>query len=625
MSIAAVAIAGIIAACFGRDATFATTVEAISVTNPVAFGPVQVMTTSAPMTVTISPSTTMDESFTINAVNTGATCTNFSIDASAIIGSTVSHLCSTGSGTGTASGSGSGSGCTDTTQAFPATFHPQVAGPDSCTVTIVTSGPTLTTQLTGTGVLPDFVLAVGPSPLNFGDVPLGTTSQRTLTFKNSGGKDLSVDSVASGDPRITVAFQTGTIAANTSRQGTVTCAPGATAGLISTTLSIGVTPSTTMTTGVPLQISCNGLDSAIVATPSSVVMPSTLVGVPVTANVTVDIKPGTTGTVVRGTAQIVNDNSNGELTITNAGAGLPSTIALRYAAATQFPNGQLATLRVNYSLNGTAAKLDLSVTGEALPGSLGLAPSTVDLGPVCAGGTATATVTAFANAAGTVELTAIDPPAAPFTLVKPAGMAFPLTLPGGHPAGGDVMLTATVTPTAPMQLASMATLHTNIPGAMGSQPVMLSATALPPGIAATPARVDFGVVSDKLASAPSETITLTNCGSGDLVVSGFHIDGPASNEFGVVNAASEPVARTLAPRESEQILVAMTPRKVGAKTAQLVLEHRAGQTTVELDGSVTGAGGSGGGDKTYYDCSVGRPGALWPIALALFALRRRRR
>ena len=54
-------------------------------------------------------------------------------------------------------------------------------------------------RLLGADVLrtqpPGYVLDVAPSPLSFGDVPTGTSSQRPLTFKNGGGKNISTTGV----------------------------------------------------------------------------------------------------------------------------------------------------------------------------------------------------------------------------------------------------------------------------------------------------------------------------------------------------------------------------------------------------------------------------------------------
>jgi MYXO-CTERM domain-containing protein len=60
--------------------------------------------------------------------------------------------------------------------------------------------------------------------------------------------------------------------------------------------------------------------------------------------------------------------------------------------------------------------------------------------------------------------------------------------------------------------------------------------------------------------------------------------------------------------------------------ATLVIDQDVDSTSIDLVGNATGDGGGGNVDSgTYYDCSAGRPGAAWPLGIALLAMRRRRR
>jgi MYXO-CTERM domain-containing protein len=73
-------------------------------------------------------------------------------------------------------------------------------------------------------------------------------------------------------------------------------------------------------------------------------------------------------------------------------------------------------------------------------------------------------------------------------------------------------------------------------------------------------------------------------------------------------------------------LLVMTPRANGPRSAQIVIEHSAGATTADLDGDGYGGEVEGTKDReTYYACSSTTGRAPWPLALALLALRRRRR
>jgi Abnormal spindle-like microcephaly-assoc'd, ASPM-SPD-2-Hydin len=73
------------------------------------------------------------------------------------------------------------------------TFTPQVAGATGGSVFV--GGATLAIPLTGTGAAPG-QLVIAPAPLNFGDVPVGTTATQPITMTASGGS-LTVSSAAS--------------------------------------------------------------------------------------------------------------------------------------------------------------------------------------------------------------------------------------------------------------------------------------------------------------------------------------------------------------------------------------------------------------------------------------------
>ena len=144
------------------------------------------------------------------------------------------------------------------------------------------------------------------------------------------------------------------------------------------------------------------------------------------------------------------------------------------------------------------------------------------------------------------------------------------------------------------------------------------------GISATPAITHFGTIPVSTTTSIKE-VQFTNCGTGDLSFTGATLTGANGTEFALIGANPP---RKLKATESEKFMVVMQPRSGGFKSARLVINHDQGNSFADLDG--TGEGAVDNKEReTYYACSTGRGFGcgvgLWPILIALLALRRRRR
>ncbi|MCP4711180.1 MAG: choice-of-anchor D domain-containing protein, partial [Planctomycetes bacterium] len=86
-------------------------------------------------------------------------------------------------------------------QTVPVTFSPSVYGPDSGTISITNNDPDALIKnvtVTGTGIVVNYpVIAASPNPLDFGQIDVGQSLNRTLTIYNSGGAPLIIDSITS--------------------------------------------------------------------------------------------------------------------------------------------------------------------------------------------------------------------------------------------------------------------------------------------------------------------------------------------------------------------------------------------------------------------------------------------
>jgi hypothetical protein len=617
-----------IAACLAIEPMLSSTQQAAIVVSPttVNFGNVPINTTSAPQTITIVPaSNTVSTTDTITSIT--APCSDFTV--SGPIPATIILDCGSGSGPGTASDVGSGTGapmCTGNSVTYMATFHPIAAGSAQCSVTFNGTSPQ-TIQLNGNGTLPAFAMSVKPSSLPFGDKPPGVASAEQLVhISNDGAMTLTISATIMPDGVSAGVFAFGPTGMSASHQLAtmkaedlgVTCTPPVNDFTQkSATLTI-------MGSNVPkvdVALTCRGTDSKLDISPSPLDL-STRVFEPNQKTVTIK----NTGTLA---ADITKYTISGaDLTTIGGTTGLlapgaSTMIDVRYAPTAPKQAGPLGMLVIDHD----AGKQDtVIVTGEALATSLSVNPDGMDFQTICAGVTSMVDVGVFANAPGQFNVTGVTAPGTPFTFGLKTGN-FPQTAQGGH--RNEIAFQATAHPTAPGTFHATATLKTNIPPGNQSRDVVLNVNALPMGVGATPSVVNFGT-RDTLQATTGQVVQLTNCSGGPLDVSAASIGGRDITEFAI---ASPFAPKTLAPAESMDFLVVMSPHTIGTKTATLDVTHAQGVSSAALDGAVTGTGEGSGDDRgSYYHCSASgdATGAL-PIGFALgflvsgTAIRRRRR
>ena len=146
----------------------------ITVSAPLAFGNVQVTTTTAPRAVTISNTGTL--TLNLNGITITGTNANQFAKGTTTCGATLA----------------AGLSCTQNV-----TFSPTSVGAKTASVEIATNDPdtpTATVGLSGTGVSP--AIAVSPATLAFGSILVGATSvAQTITITNTGDADLNISAI----------------------------------------------------------------------------------------------------------------------------------------------------------------------------------------------------------------------------------------------------------------------------------------------------------------------------------------------------------------------------------------------------------------------------------------------
>lgn len=153
-----------------------------------------------------------------------------------------------------------------------------------------------------------------------------------------------------------------------------------------------------------------------------------------------------------------------------------------------------------------------------------------------------------------------------------------------HNCAGTIAVNATCTaavafaPTSPGSKAASIVVQSN---ASTNPTVALSGTATAPAIALSVAGLRYGATLVG-TSASVQTVTVTNTGTGRLVIAGLPIGGGGAAMFAQTNTCGAPVAAGA----TCTITVSFTPTAAGNPTAQLAIRSNApGSATVSLAGT----------------------------------------
>jgi len=580
----------------------------------VDFGTQQVRESSMERMITISPSAGSQDDM-ITAVS--ARCPDFVINAPNLP-ARVNRVCMPVTCTGHVCqfpDDGTVNGICQTTELntyqFGASFRPTVPGPVSCVVTVtLNSSTTRTTTLTGTGVPPRVAADVQPAAVTFGEVRSGTDSTvATIGVHSSGSEALDVASVSASSGFTILSGPTTAYAlpANAVQEYKLACHPLAVGDM---TGVFSVDSSDARQGLISVELSCKGVDSALGIAPSPATLETTRVGEPV--QTTIELRNTGTMPMMLEDVRIVG----GDMSMVTR-IPLPVSLArptdvvrvdVRFDATA--PGDASATLVATYD---GGKKRTTQINGRALATSLSVSPDgDVDFGPVCIGQHKTRDFILMANDQGAFKLASISDPGAPFSVMSPP---LPMTVQGG--GATQVVFQVTAAPEVAGAATATTAVHTDIP--QGADRILsLGVLGLPPGVTATPDSLDLGSLEIN-TTAIGKDVQLSNCSSSPIGYSHARIEGLDASDFAIVR---EPSAAMIAPNGLVSWLIVLQAHSVGPKQATFSVDYDGGTASVDLVGEGLQVADPRG---SYYACSTGRPAALWPIALALLALRRRRR
>lgn len=617
--LASLALAAAVGACQSPEPNLSTTESKLVTVVPTSwdFGTVQVGQTSPAKTFTVLPSGYTSQQITAVSEN----CAGFYLEPDPLptyVYRTCEpccgdQLCAKGSETESAAPPVCCFGEV-VTYSFRAYFKPTVAGAVSCVVNLTISTGNKTVTLNGVGEPPPIAISVQPPSIAFGDVRRGNSSSPvTLTVANTGGQTMTVSSVTVPAGYSVSTPTSYSVAAGGSHTHTVTCNPTM-VGQLGGKLTIHSNDPMRPQVDVPL--SCRGVDSDLAISPSPMTFPSTRVGEPVEANITI-ANQGTASMSLEGVELTGTD-----LTLVTApepgtvGAGANETARVRFEATTSDPVS--GTLVVTYD---GGQQRSAQISGRALATSMAITPDgDVAFGPVCVGQSKTQQFTILADQDGGFAVTDIAPPEPPFTLAPPA-------LPANVAGAGANAITFDVTasPTDVGPAMSSIVLTTDIPGG-SPRTINLALDALPEGVSPSPsAGIDFGVNAVDTTTV-GQPVQLSNCTDAPVTTGNARIEGEDAAEFAIV---SLPETATLQPTGVATWLVVMNAHTSGIKHAELAIDHDLGVARVPLTGEAAAPAIDPGdiAEHSYYTCSTGAGGGLAPVVVALglvFAGGRRR-
>lgn len=224
------------------------------------------------------------------------------------------------------------------------------------------------------------------------------------------------------------------------------------------------------------------------------------------------------------------------------------------------PTVEPTTVDLGYSADGASGAQQVTVqyTGGTTPGTCRLVPtpSSISFGLVARGESAARTVVLANEGTGACVLSGVS--------VVQAGSDFSFEREGSLRVEPGALIAGVVRFSSAALAPSTATLRVDFSDAAEADlDIPLSATTVGPRLCITPARVDFGDSAG--ATAP---ITLTACGSTDVVISGLRFDA-ADPELGLDPAPATPL--TLAAGASRALVVRYTPADAMGDVTQLVI------------------------------------------------------
>ncbi|MGD1098213.1 MAG: choice-of-anchor D domain-containing protein [Bryobacteraceae bacterium] len=344
-------------------------------------------------------------------------------------------------------------------------FSATSAGAQSGTITIVSNDPitpSLTVNVTGTGVAPVVtpVINVTPTNLNFGSVTTGKTSDLTLTVYNSGSGALTVNSVTSSNSAFSLTSLSTplNVAPGASQSFTIRFAPTAPGALIAT---LTIASNDPVTPSFPVYLTATAVGPPLL--PMIMVSPTTLTFGSITDGQTsgLYLSVFNTGTAPLTVNSITSSNPlftvTGTTTPFTVGIGTFQLVNIQFAPITA--GAQTGTLTIA-SNDPSNPSLTVSETGTGVgpptAPMISVTPTSLSFGTVASGQTADLTLSVINNGTAILNVSSITSTNTLFTVVSP-------TVPFSVGIGGTQAVDIRFSPTSTAAQTGTLTIVSNDP------------------------------------------------------------------------------------------------------------------------------------------------------------------
>lgn len=443
-------------------------------------------------------------------------------------------------------------------------FLAERSGEHNATLTINSDGGNETISLTGTGIAP--LLSPLSSTVSVGN--MRTNSTKTLSntplITNSGADSLNVTS----------AIFSGTDAASF----TVTALPPKIAPGENGAFTVTFTPTRTGSHTATLNIESDGGAGQIIFTGTGVtpvlqVLPGTLnftTGITTTSYDTIYVtNTGTDSLIV---SEIIISGVNAA----NFNLSTPTPFEVEVGENVKLPVAFSPTVIGAYTAQVTIQSDggigQVSLVGTGSQAVVQVVPTTLPFGSVTIGSSSTDSVTVINGGSVILNITSIVLGGANPGQFSTNPAAFSLA-----PATSR-KVPVTFSPTAAGTFSASLVINSN----GGNPTVSLSGSGVTPVFSANATTLNFGPVA--VSASRSDTITVTNTGSGELLIYETFLSGPNVDDFSIANDQNEiPIYES----ESLDFPVTFTPQSAGSKSAMIVFYHNAASSpdTIQLAGT----------------------------------------
>jgi hypothetical protein len=477
-------------------------------------------------------------------------------------------------------------GCT-----ISVTFTPTATGTLNGSIKIIDNAPgsPRTINLKGNGLAPTQGIVVTPptSGLVFSNQDVGTPSNgQNIMLTNTGNSPVTISKVKVATGATDYGISDGCT-------GILQPGPFGNACFITVTF----TPAAAGTRAGSIQVTdtAPGSPRAINLTGTGVTPTQTVVVSPTSIVFGNQVK-GTTSSVIQ--TVTVSNTGNAPVTFTNATLTGDFSIPFNGCTGSLAPGaGSICQIQISFTPTAVGARTGTLTIADNATGN----PQKVSLSGT---GIATTQAISLSQTSVTFDAQIINTPSAPIVVYYYNQGNVAVTISTVALAGADYSLSGsgcvngtfvspnsfctlrvTYKPAAVGMSPGTITITDSAPG--GSRSITLSGTGINagPGANVFPASLAFGNQKLGTTSTP-QTVTLTNSGNANLVVSGVTITGPNNGDFNPTNNCT-----TVAPGFSCAITVTFSPTATGSRSAVLNITDNANPTTQTVNLGGTGLPG----------------------------------